>query len=100
MRGIPNFVREPVYAPLTLDGKDYPTLLDIGCELSLVPHHVVKGIKSLVMSPRKFTLHCADNARTPLHVIGEVTLPLALGGKPLPDNAFVSPDIPELTFGA
>ena len=28
MRGIPNFVREPVYAPLTLDGKDYPTLLD------------------------------------------------------------------------
>jgi len=38
MRGIPNFVREPVYAPLTLDGKDYPTLLDTGCELSLVPH--------------------------------------------------------------
>jgi len=31
------------------------------------------------MSPREFTLHCADNARTPLYVIGEVTLPLALG---------------------
>ena len=63
-------------------------LLDTGCELSLVPHHVVKGIKGLVMSPRKFMLHRADNARTPLHVIGEVTLPLALGGKPLPANAF------------
>ena len=95
MRGIPNFVREPVYAPLTLDGKDYPTLLDTGCELFRT-----KGIKGLVMSPREFTLHCADNARTPLHVIGEVTLPLALGGKPLPANAFVSPDIPELMLGA
>jgi len=45
-------------------------------------------------------VHCADNARTPLHVIGEVTLLLALGGKPLPANAFVSPDIPELMLRA
>jgi len=45
-------------------------------------------------------IHCADNARTPLNVIGEVTLPLALGGKPLPNNAFVSPDVPELMFGS
>jgi predicted aspartyl protease len=86
-----------VYIRMELNGKSLPCLVDSGCEISLVPHHVVTNCRSLKLNSSSQRIFAANG--TEIEVIGEVVLPLMLNGRQVDTPALVSPDVEEIVLG-
>ena len=97
-RGITGLDCHNVYLKFRLNGQTVPGLLDTGCEITLVPKSLVKGLAGKVRPSRHREMMAANNSV--IEIIGEVTLPLYLGDRRVDTIALISPDVEELMIGA
>jgi len=90
-------IKEPIYLPMELKGRRYMCLLDSGCDHTLVPQSLVERLRNLSVRPTNRRLRSVQDIE--LDIIGKVTLPMELGGRTIPTEALVSPDVQEFLLG-
>ena len=95
-RGVNGSDRNSVYLNCRLAGKEVLGLLDNGCDRTLVPKALIKGINSRIY-PTELTLTAANG--TDITVLGEIQLPLYVGQRLIHTTALISTDIEELMLG-
>jgi hypothetical protein len=88
--------KHSVYINCRLAGKPIVCLLDTGCELTIVPKELLRGVSGR-LEPSTHELTAANG--TKVEVLGEIVLPLTIGKRRFPTRAVVSPDVEELMLG-
>jgi len=94
MKNKDKFISRPSYLEVELKGINHMCLLDSGCEQTVVPAKLVKGLR-LRSTPKQ--LYAANGTKIP--VKGEVTLPLTLNGLNLHACALASNEVNEIMLG-
>jgi len=94
MKNKDRFISRPSYLEVELKGVNHVCLLDSGCEQTVVPAKLVKGLR-LRSTPKQ--LYAANGTKIP--VKGEVTLPLTLNGLNLHACALASDEVNEIMLG-
>ena len=87
-----------VYLRMRLCGRRLKVLIDSGCEVSMVPYDLVKGLPSVHVEPAEEKISAANG--TAITVLGEAVLPFKLNGQLIETRVFVSRDIEEPILGS
>ena len=87
-----------VYVKMTLLGKEFPCLVDSGCEVTMIPKSLINRFRSIQIHPTTSKVWAANNTR--MHIDGETRVPFFLNNMCLWTTALVSEDIEEVMLGA
>ena len=84
----------PVYLNLRFRNDSWKCLLDTGCEVSLVPSELMRGVKIRPSAERVFAVDCSS-----IPIVGEAEIELCIGGLRLRTLVLVSDKVSEPILG-
>ena len=87
-----------VYIKMTVLGKEFPCLIDSGCETTMIPKSLVEQFNKIKLRPTTSKVWAANN--TQIRINGETEVPLCLNKQCLWTTALVSEDVEEIMLGA